>query len=401
MNHPTNHPTQKAPQSSAGARTRKSLQGLLPSVISLVVLISIFTAVYLTYFWLRFCYGDGAVPLLSSFATTLGFAYAFISFLYGILRVAYCHPAWDEDYRNWLATTPWKPGLPTPYGDSMIELRDLVFLLIAMLLSWQAPFAVLLTIPLAFGIGHAAAVAVTLKVTDIKVPFYILLNCSLLFLWLFPNLYAMLGLLLLLELVKRSGNRECLEQFPWPQIKKLPTQAKPGKDNKEEKLSWHYEALDPNPKFTAIPRWEAIVISLFSAAFVVTIMDVVPRTLGIPTNNPEWLTIQRNVTMFTGGALGVLRLFRYKANFRSPISWPGRLFTGRLLLPRHDYVYWVPVLLLGIGLFGGAVLSVSPTVIQFATTAVCMYAFITGRPTMSEWSLASQVRIGNQVGSSQ
>lgn len=70
--------------------------------------------------------------------------------LYGVLRACSFHPVFQEEYRWWLASTPWTYKLPLPLGPVHLVWQDLVFVIPATLIAWGSNVSLVLAIPVVF-----------------------------------------------------------------------------------------------------------------------------------------------------------------------------------------------------------------------------------------------------------
>jgi hypothetical protein len=289
---------------------------------------------------------DPILVLILTFATVIA-----------ATRPLYLHPAYRGGYRAWLATTPWRRGLPLPIGPihpSLGELLCYVVLLgIALLLRQYSslttsqvfagslfPFIVIAgwwTLA-NFVAKERGLAAVTLAI---------------------PPSAAMLidapwfaGLLLMAcPIVAYFGVYRSLARFPWD-TSTLPHSARIGPFNSttgpksnqlERKLSlgWPYTTLiiEP-PEWVQSPKVAAIEGGLaggwvFALGFVSTSID--------PPQSPWTLVALLLVLGVPTGFIAFFRLIAYGQLFCERLCFGWRLGLGRWIVPAHDSILIVPL----------------------------------------------------------
>jgi hypothetical protein len=94
----------------------------------------------------------------------------------------------------------------------------------------------------------------------------------------------------------------------------------------------------------------------------------------------------------------LIRLLAYIGPYRPPISFWGRILTGRWIIPGYDYVFLAPLCTLLVALLGWrAALLAGPdhwgiVVYPLATAAVLIVA-LNMSPSLGQWSLTGHHRI--------
>jgi|GEM_PF-5277099 len=305
-----------------------------------------------------------------------------------LIRFAKRHPLFRSTYRDWLKTTPWQPSQPLPLGDVMLEPKDFLLLAFATALAFQSPLLLMMAVPVVFLSLHLVVVETSLSMTKTKFESYCLLFGSIGILWLFPNMVLTVVALLALEPIKRRGHRRLLEAFPWDHIKQLPSEER----RRTKPLLGHYHATRSDIDVEEPDRTDALLISSLLGLIGLTVASYLPKPFDLSASAPEMRDLLRTVVVAIPGAFAVMRLVRFKVPYRSPLDLFGRVFTGRLILPDHDRVYIVPILLLLVAAASAALAPFSPALVYGLGWGLSGWLLITGRPTLREWVYTGQIR---------
>jgi len=289
------------------------------------------------------------------------------------------HPINIKGYTGWLRTTPWRPGLPLPLGPVTPEWVDYliaaVFPLTAILYIHRSPLPVLTAMATGYSIHTGAAlsragpkwVAVALLVglgamsRVLSYPVILFLTAAVLF------------------ALACWGARRSLLAFPWGLDQPGTTPDTGGR---------LLERLGPQPPDKTIPARTAWTISLVCGWLLYCILwrfpesDLIPEGFG-------WI-----------GAFGLftalIRVIIYIANFRSPISFWGRIFTARWIIPGYDYVFLAPlaVVITGVLLAPALALAGASAAIALAGGfAGTLLISLIAPPTRRHWLLTGRHRI--------
>lgn len=309
-----------------------------------------------------------------------------------LMRFAKKHPLFRSTYRDWLKTTPWQPDQPLPLGDVMLEFQDFVALGLATGLSFQSPLRFALLVPIGFCVLHLTMVLASLSITKIKVEMYGLLFAIVAMLWLIPNTVLVLIALLALEPLKRRGHRRSLESFPWDHIENLPVEGWKKKTRVESKLG-HYQLLRSNMNITEPDRTETLTQATLVGFVGLAVAAHLPRVFfDLPPSSLEMVVLFRGFFAALPVAFAIMWVVIYKASYRSPIDLFGRLWTRRFILPRHDRVYIVPILLLFLACVFTALIPLAPALVFALGWWLSCWILSTGRPTLREWVYTGHIR---------
>lgn len=150
-----------------------------------------------------------------------------LSFLMGSARGWLFHPLSDEDYRQWLARTPWRLGYPLPKGPIDLRWQDLAIVVALVLinallaLTMPLPSFLLILGPIAsYCFGIAAAWSLVTSITGHGRYVLISLTVPLLFRLAGAPEQAFVACPILMMLVVRTGLLRSLADFPWPELQR-------------------------------------------------------------------------------------------------------------------------------------------------------------------------------------
>lgn len=323
-------------------------------------------------------FGPGKVGGMPSYVVLL-----FVAGLYGFGRVVRFHPELLPRYKPWLATVPWRPGMPLPLGPVHPVGRDLLVLVPLALLaqfasggSWAVPllvFGVAYLVPMwvaflgrgwwacALAVGFAGLVRAA---GDVPVTAAIVV--------------AMLAAALL-------GLRQSMPR----------QELKPDTKPSAAGLGSPFEELAPVPPPTPVPLAHAAAYAGLAGWWVYCVVAVV------------WPDANRVSTVLVTSALctmaAVQRLVVYLAGSAPPLDLRGRWTTGRWVLPGYDHILIAPlvVLLVAISLPPALAQAGLPVAVLagVSSTAVLLLAIILP-PTRARWRLTGQRHLVRRSGGS-
>ena len=255
------------------------------------------------------------------------------SIFFGVVRAGSNHPARNVAYRNWLRSTPWRPGMPLPLGPAMLHWRDGVGLLILCALGqWNAGVAPAVLL-LLFGCAYCVSCLLPLLQTRRYAETYgIALAGSALF-WIAPWPVASLVLVAALVGLAQVGLARSLRGFPW----EFP-------ESNESNDAWPlriYADLKPR-----VPLIEGVLIALLIASWVSGIVHVVEPPL---SDLVLWL-------IFGSVFASTIRYGIYHANLRPPVTILGRLRAGRIIFRNYDHAKISPLLAMSLAIIGSVLI---------------------------------------------
>ncbi len=202
----------------------------------------------------------------------------------------------------------------------------------------------------------------------------------------FANIYVAVLVFIVLYLICWVGLRQFLRGFPWntrywkvDSVKELREQA-----IRQRVIGWPFSILNV---------YEASGISVFGA-FVLSLLLTwwvhVIRWISGEFYNLSYLTI---IALF----IAAVRAFDYGGIHRPPISLLGRIFTGRLIIPRYDKIFIAPICILLAGTllpFALGRLGVNSTLNFELCFFVIFFLALALPPNLKEWRLTGAYRIG-------
>lgn len=264
---------------------------------------------------------------------------------YGLARVMAFHPIFDEEYRQWLATTPWTPRHPLPKGPLHLISFDwlfvgcLVVLATIMTLFTETPQWLFVLGPLlAFALGLAGAwTLANWGIADSRFPYCTLAVPIVLaappipveFFALAPPLMAWIAWL---------GVKDSLEKFPWRGASSKavwPTKI----------VGWPFAALlRPVKDEIRTTELRALAEALGAAICIVVVSRFIDES------DPSEAASGVSVIAGLGGMLGALA--KATPSFQvvcADFCWGQRVATGRWLVPKHDQIFVAPFLMLLVG----------------------------------------------------
>jgi hypothetical protein len=255
---------------------------------------------------------------------------------YGIYRVATFHPVHDQDYRQWLQTTPWTARQPLPMGPVHLVPQDVVVLLASMALA-RVYDERLLGIPLAFLFAYNLVLAVSTWTTGQKLLSYLVgiglggvIACV-------QRPAEALAFAAGTTVVGAFALRQSLLTFPWdvPWYLDGYDWNQKFEEWKQQRAGWPFDVLAPKPPRTWIEPMDGIGVSLLLGWWFGAVFWQIPR---------EATLVLLQFGLFGCFAAIVRRLAVYVKNHRPPISFWGRLATGRPWQFGYDEVLIAPVL---------------------------------------------------------
>jgi hypothetical protein len=322
----------------------------------------------------------------------------FAAAAYGLLRAAGSHPLLHPKYRSWLATTPWRRGMPLPLGPAGLVLQDALVLAGAVLLAHDGTDLHPAMPLIAFGGAYLPCMAPALASTK-ALPEAIALAFGLpVALLLRDRPWAVLGVLAALFPLASAGLWRSLGAFPWESDDERRRRRRSAADTTEPAVEtapaavgWYFSRLGPRAPMKPIGTGVGLLVPALLAWWTYALADL---TIDRPDlwNAPAL----EAVGFFAGGGLGLLRLVCYVGGYHPPITLWGRLRTGRLIVPGYDYVYIAPLSVLAAGLLApaacaalGANVPLSLAITAFAT----LWPALNLGPTLRRWRLTGHHRV--------
>ncbi|MBI1785367.1 hypothetical protein HYR69_09510 [Candidatus Sumerlaeota bacterium] len=354
--------------------------------------------------------------------------------IYGTARAGF-FPFNRPDYRKWLEATPWNSSQPLPLGPAHLVAQDCVilgflmmatvalfahlisvlelaevrswipFILFIQLMLFLLPYLGFLTGAL---IGTGEYGCAYLMISGIELMLFgqlVAIRLRSLPLGIFSSL-----LILPLYFLLQFGCKRALSRFPWQsklleQVKRiLESELLPGARSKRfnhpESPGWAYDPL----LFST--RWEirAFDILCLSGIFAATLFYILwfyAYSSATEENARHFRDIYEPrvaivICLFFGAWPTLCRLAIYTNQHRSPLSFGGRMLSGKLIIPSYDRVLLSPILsLISLGALPHLFLAVSvPSWIGIPISSFLYWLILFGMgPTLRNWRLTASHRI--------
>lgn len=327
---------------------------------------------------------------------------------YGLFRVWRTHPLFHEKYRNFLALTPWDRSKPLLLGPVHLVPQDALFL--AILFGWASfrPGLPLPVVPLALLCSYLIASALALQST--RQPWFAYailfgLGLSVRLAWI--DLWLALTAAIATYPVAWQGIWKSLADLPWEnalteerppvasalaqlQGRPISSQNKACQtDLAEVSLLWPLNVLvSKRPARLTQPVHGWMTALLVGWWFY---------TVSSGTEDPAELHAVAGAFFLVGAPLlAGIRLVIYTSSHLPPISFWGRLRTGRPVIPAYDVVFLAPLCvgLIGPLLYGSSVIAGCPVDVALGgCVAVAIGLALTGGPRLRKWQLTAPARL--------
>lgn len=251
---------------------------------------------------------------------------------WGYVAISLRHPACDQDYADWLRSTPWAPGLPLPRGPVRLSLPHFLgcscLSVVALLVGLTSPLTPSwhAVIPLPAMLAGASLALLhanwlTRQRWCVYSTIVAVLACLLL-----PPMYALSVAPLAAYGIGLLGVKAALREFPWL----TPTPSAPP-------LGWPYAALLSEPSEMRVETWEAALRgSLVCCGILIVFGWLLP-----PVTNPD---DDPAIAAQMFGGLGCLMLAALRLGSYGPavcpvLCWGHRVGAGRWIVPKHDQIF--------------------------------------------------------------
>jgi len=229
------------------------------------------------------------------------------------------------NYFRFLLTTPWRPGTDLPLGNHWPVWQDVPFLATIEIVSeWYvgAPPGMALVI---FAAGYSLPSMLILLMVKSFLPVYILLMLLPGIAWLKARIGAIDAIALIAVAIVWYAIRASLWKYPWGWEKPR----RPKVD-----LGWPMGRVGPSEPFSPIPVPAAIAICLLPSWYFYSAIALDESI----TARDAWQAI-----VVASLWLAMVRLVIYLVRHFPPISFWGRIATGRLIIPRYDQMVVAPL----------------------------------------------------------
>lgn len=310
------------------------------------------------------------------------------SALYGYYRVRSFHPFYNRIYREWLCLTPWSIEKPLPRGPIHLIWADLITLVPLTILAYSN-FSIAALVPLIVFLSvYLVMICITFVADKASIVVLCLFLAPFTF-YPFANRYFAVLILILLYIICRVGLYQFLSGFPW---NTRYWKADPVKEFREQAIrqrviGWPFKYLNVygSPR---ISIWRAFILSLLLTWW----LHVFQWIFGGLHFGGFFIFLVIYVALFRTGAYGGIH--------RPPISLLGRIFTGRLIIPRYDKIFIAPICILLAGIvlpLGLLKMGYRDAWIFELSFFLIFFSAFSLPPNLREWRLTGAHRIGSHV----
>ncbi|MBD3676536.1 MAG: hypothetical protein HUJ26_23745 [Planctomycetaceae bacterium] len=381
-------------------RFSRWMNEVLPPKWVINVWVVAFLVLWMTPHLLAWTYGLTALELKEDmqFQKMVNLCLGLFAFTYAAFRVFCFHPVFNPRYMKWLSQTPWTYGKPLPNGPLLLVPQDAVVVGIMTLLHWLISPVNWAMTPAVFLTAHAVLIGLTLFYSRQFLQAYLLIFWFSGFLYVYQSTVLTGLLMVALSLVALWGIRDTLRSFhDWSSEKLgnnpfLQLNSEKAKEIQREKLlGWPYDRTGPiqaSPNISL--RWSAAIASLvgwwvFSVLFN---FPIDPRT-----SYGFFMAI-----LWCGSWIPTIICL---SGYSSPISWWGRVRTGRWFIPGYDKVFLSPIVVTSVLILSMIIVGLFPEIYPVTmglTTTACIFLSFLLTPDLTEWRLTGNHRIVAGVG---
>jgi len=203
----------------------------------------------------------------------------------------------------------------------------------------------------------------------------------------FASLYVSILVLILLYFLCYAGFRGFLRDFPWNTRYWKIDAVEEFRKQSLRQLGWPFKFLKTYDD-TRMSFFEAILLSLLLTWWLHVIRWIISEPY-----HPGLLSLLAFLVAF-------LRIVVYGCIYRPPISLMGRIFTGRLIIPRYDKIFIAPICILLAGILLPLVLDryglMTVWNFEICFFFILLLAFSLP-PRLNEWRLTGAYRTGGHV----
>lgn len=318
---------------------------------------------------------------------------------YGVYRIAGFHPVANPNYRAWLEQTPWTPDKPLPCGPLQLVPQDLL-VVCGLAVLYRTPSMWMLYFPTIFLVGYQSMLAICGRmIGHWRLAYSLGFGLGAVMLFIDRPEYAFAAADACF-IIGRIAVSRALATFPWD----LPWQAdfhtfkSINDEEKRRRLGWPYDQMKPTDPKPVIPLSDGICVSFLIGWWwfvVLTHLDPEPRAF-----------LPGGVMMATFG-FAIARIAQYALSHRSPISFFGRLFTLRWIIPGYDQIFVAPLIAVAASsaIQGTAIFLLNPRGFGFpanpwpgmalsaAGLTFCLLILLNLGPQLESWRMSGKHRI--------
>jgi hypothetical protein len=366
-------------------RLRAWLRVVLPADWTIFIFFGLLGGAYLVTYARSWLDDSDAWESLDTFRILL---VGFTAAIYGFFRAIYFHPAENRHYGRWLKASPWRLPDPLPLGPLNLVWQDalIVALLTALFPGgsvWRLYVASLFLVAYSFSISFSH--------WRIGIDWVILINAFLagVLMLVILSPIKVLVVAAFACVVSHVGTRQMLRMFPFHSRIQEWLKLSPQSTDREASAGWPLSTIEHGRWSWSMSHARAACVAL-CVGWLQFCLQFQFRDL--PKLANVYMTLYLWVVIFF--VLG--RLWLYCMGYAPPISFLGRLATGRLVIPGYDIVllaplvtavvaYVLPEILAAVGMHPSTVFPVSSSVVAWLALAL--------PPAREAWHLTGHHRV--------
>lgn len=332
-----------------------------------------------------FTHWYGAPPLYEVNAIIFGF----ILIGYGISRAWRFHPVFNKTYLTQLSLSPWNREKALPRGPVHLFWADIVILAVFTALTFVFPVTHW-TLPFIFFLAaYNAGLLISFFITGLSGLGILYIFLAPLTVYPFFNFHAALIVLIGLTGIGTFGIHSYFAKFPWNTpwwnedlLAVLKQRAK-----ERRIILWPFRELSADSVFSS-----GLEVGLLMSILFFVYAHVI-NWIAYKTDNDRLTPLFYIVPLFLAP---FFRSFAYIAQHHPPISFFGRICTGRLIIPKYDVVFLAPIATLLAGVFAPYLLKMIavPNYIAYELAgSLSIFMALAFPPTFEKWHFTGQHRI--------
>lgn len=327
--------------------------------------------------------------------------------LYGLYRVWAFHPVIRPAYRRWIEQVPWTPAKRLPLASLTPGPAELLLITFLCWLSGRGNAQGALAPLVGFLVAYCLAICMIAAMCHRRRTWYLGTLGLGLALRLVANPWVAMGVLLAVFAALLIEVRALLDPSCWPtedpllkvrlafgtararaeaqELSRLVMRARP------ESLGWAHGLIGPRPVRRHLLWPETCLLPLVAGWLFYAVLAGPVASEGTVEAAP-WLLL----VFMANLVCAVFRTVVYVSSHWPPISFWGRLWTGRLIIPGYDKVFLAPLGALAVFFtleFVLDQLAISPEIAQPIVAAACIAAWMNIGPGLRDWELTGQHRI--------
>ncbi|MCA9069009.1 MAG: hypothetical protein KDA84_08805, partial [Planctomycetaceae bacterium] len=256
--------------------------------------------------------------------------------LYGFFRSIYFQPALFEGYRTWLIHTPWRYGLPLPEGPVRLVLQDGVIVALLSGVGYGHWPELWWVVPCVFLSAYLLGTFIAFQRTEhFRHAYLLVLGLGVPVLnYQRPAVVAVV--LVGLYGIAYHGLRD------WLKTPGLPISTVhlnfDSQAVRNRHLGWPFDSLGPQPDPNSVSMGWAAALGILVGWWAIVLLRVITEK--------EFPTVFSILSFGFVSFLGLGRLVKYAWAYQPPISFWGRIKTGRWIIPGYDVIFLAPIVIL-------------------------------------------------------